>query len=151
MDSGTPVAQHGTDTAATRAGRSPDRSIDWQRICCTEILCLDQTLHHDSLQCCCTCIQSCCVRNDVNTHHNSNKEFLAVYHSSLLAAIGVCSWLVLFYCSTVEGSDCVVSVRGICSLMLNLFTRRVWLLPLLQLHSILSCRLLYCYYSLSTH
>ena len=24
-----------------------------------------------------------------------------------------------------EGSDCVVSVRGICSLMLNLFTRRV--------------------------
>ena len=24
-----------------------------------------------------------------------------------------------------KGSDCVVSVRGICSLMLNLFTRRV--------------------------
>ena len=36
-----------------------------------------------------------------------------------LAAI-VGSW----FCVT-EGSDCVVSVRGICSLMLNLFTRRV--------------------------
>ena len=27
--------------------------------------------------------------------------------------------------SAAEGSDCVVSVRGICSLMLSLFTRRV--------------------------
>ena len=35
------------------------------------------------------------------------------------------SRLVLFCYSTAEGSDCVVSVRGICSLMLNLFTRRV--------------------------
>ena len=47
------------------------------------------------------------------------------FGSTVCYVVGVpvrhCWW----FCSTAEGSDCVVSVRGICSLMLNLFTRRV--------------------------
>ena len=60
-------------------------------------------------------------------------HYLSVVHNHTflaLAVVVVQEYIVgsCWYCSTTEGSDCVVSVRGICSLMLNLFTRRVWLL-----------------------